>query len=803
MSLPIEAVKAQLLQSFRDNANCVLVAEPGAGKTTQVPQWLLLEKAMAGQKIILLEPRRVAARAAAEYMAKTLGEKVGDTVGLRMRADTRIGPNTRLEVVTEGVFTRMILDQPELPGIGAVLFDEFHERSLDADLGLALALDVQSALRDDLKLMVLSATIDASAVSALMGDAPVISSKGRAYPVETFYVPGKPRISIVAQTVSAVKAAMEAHSGSVLVFLPGRSEIERTRKALNDFFALNKNIVVAPLYSGLPFKTQRSALEPAPKGMRKIALSTNLAQTSMTIEGVRIVIDSGLTRQPRYIPQIGATSLETRKESQAAADQRRGRAGRVEPGVCYRLWAEPETRSMPAYDRPELLETDLLGFVLDIADWGLTDPADLNLLDQPLSGNLLAAKAELLQIGALDEGGRITELGKRLHKLPVEPHLGAMILSVGNDHKKMRSAALLAALIMDSSQNREIDLRVSFAAAAIRNPPQGFANLCRRLNIKPDGPKISHDELGALLLKAFPNWIAQNKAQGQFQLASGQRINCPDDHDFAKQKYLIVGGLFGTAANLRMTVALPLSQDEYLSHIDAYAVTSEVMDFDRSAGRVVAKRVRKLGAIVLESAAIEPKDQQAAQDLFWQSIASTKFETALFPDATKALMARLQFLHTNLGDEWPDSNPVDLLADVENWLRPYFPGVTSLKGLNQSMVIEALKARMPNIHQLEQLAPKNYILPSGRPLKIDYSGASGPVISARVHEFYGLTTHPTIARNVALVLNLLSPAQRSIQITQNLPAFWQGSWADVRADMRGRYPKHKWPEKPGDIGKAQ
>lgn len=800
MTLPIEAVKAELLDRFRNHANLVLVAEPGAGKTTQVPLWLLDEALLDGQKIILLEPRRIAARAAAQRMASLLGEALGQTIGLRMRAETKVSSQTRLEVVTEGVFSRMILDNAELPGIGAILFDEFHERSLDADLGLALALDVQAALRPDLKLMVLSATIDAEAVSALMQDAPTITSKGRSFPIDFHYLPGKPRQRIAPQVTEAIHLAIKQETGSLLVFLPGRGEIEATRRMLGDVYGTDDTILIAPLYAGLPQKAQIAALQPAPHGKRKIVLSTNLAQTSMTIEGIRIVVDGGLSRRPRFNPQTGVSRLETVSVSRAAADQRAGRAGRTQPGVCYRLWPEQWMRTLEAQDRPELLEADLSRFALDLAEWGVNAPEQLSFLDYPAKGKFTAAQNQLRSFGALDKGGHVTDIGRKLQALPLDPHLGAMALAAEVEGAEaLRTALLLATLLSDTQAQRELDLGVLYNQS--RSRPEGmirqsFERLCRHFSISAKGPTWSRDAVGRLLLTAFPQWIALNKGPGRFQLAAGQRVTCPAEHALAGEPYLVVTDMMGDAGNLRLLSAIPLTADDFQEHAERNATSEEFLEFSAAEGRVKAERIKRLGAIILERKQSAQFDHSAAEDVFWQAVADRGLDLITFSQKTDTLLDRLQFLHVSIGVPWPDMSRTALADTLESWLRPFVPGAVALKAISPNAIMDALKFRAPQIHELGRLAPERFALPNGRTMAIDYSNENGPALRARAQDFFGVNEHPMIAGNVPLIIDLLSPARRSIQITRNLPTFWTGSWRDVRADMRGRYPKHNWPENP-------
>ncbi|MEP4803354.1 MAG: ATP-dependent helicase C-terminal domain-containing protein, partial [Hyphomicrobiales bacterium] len=572
------------------------------------------------------------------------------------------------------------------------------------------------------------------------------------------------------------------------------------KRMMEDKLAGDESIVVTPLYAGLPQSAQIKALEPTPEGVRKIVLSTTLAQTSMTIEGVRVVIDAGLARRPRYNPQTGVSRLETVRVSLAAADQRRGRAGRTEPGICYRLWAEPETRALIAQDRPEILETDLSRFALDLAEWGVDGPDKLSFLDHPGEGHFAAAKQRLQSLDALEADGQITQLGKRAQNLPLDPHLAIMVLVAEKfGATDLRSAIMLAALLSEGVSHNELDLRISYTQAIAtpqRSVKQAFERLCRAFKLPTKGPFSPRDELGHILLAAFPQWLAKNQGGGRFQLVAGQRVSCPSEHLLSSEKYLIAADMMGEAANLKLLAACPLDVGAFETHAARHAKTEECFSFHSAEGRVKAEQIISLGALILERKGVSKFDLACAEDIFWQAIGRKSLKTLFTSDKIFALIARLQFLHTTLGEPWPNSDLEHLQNTLEDWLRPFLPGVTSISEISPALVLEALKGRTAQIHDLKKLAPERFQLNKDKNIAIDYSSDNGPTLHARVQDFYGINTHPMIAGSVPLILDLLSPARRSIQITRDLPAFWKGSWSDVRADMRGRYPKHNWPENP-------
>lgn len=801
-SLPIDAVLDDLTASLRTRPNVVLVAPPGAGKTTRVPLVLLDEPWANEAKIIVLEPRRLAARAAAARMAQTLGEEVGETVGLRVRLGSKISRRTRIEVVTEGVFARMILDDPTLEGVAAVLFDEFHERSLDADLGLALALDAQGGLREDLRLLVMSATLDGARVARLLSDAPVIESEGRAYPVETRYLGRDPNRRIEEQVADAVTRALRAESGSILVFLPGQGEIRRVETFLRERVA-DPAVDIAPLYGALDRGEQDLAVSPAKSGRRKVVLATSIAETSLTIEGVRVVIDSGLARVPVYEPNIGLTRLETVRVSRAAADQRRGRAGRTEPGVCYRLWEEAATGALEPFMRPEILAADLAPLLLDCAAWGVTDPTTLAFLDPPPAPALKEARALLQQLDGLDEEGRITETGRRLRDLPLPPRLARMVLVAG-ENGQARDAAEIAAVLVERGLGGDmVDLveRVerfrrdrSRRAEDMRRMAEGWAKG------QAGSLKGEPRSTGGLLMLAYPDRLAKARGKpGEYLMANGRGASLEAHERLAKEPYLAIAEISGGAASARILAAAPIAVEEIEAAFSDEIEQRDEVAFDRQARALRARGVRRLGALVLNERPLRvPADEEAARALA-RGLVSLGLDVLPWSKALAQWRERVIFLRRAEGDEWPDLSDTALVETAEEWFAPHLIRKGSLNDIGPDLLSEALRSLLPwNLQRrLDTEAPTHVEVPTGSQIPIDYGTEEGPVLSVRVQELFGLDKHPTIAAGrVPLILHLLSPAQRPIQITRDLPGFWRGSWAAVRADMRGQYPKHPWPEDP-------
>lgn len=816
-TLPIDAVLGDIRSTLASNPCAVLVAPPGAGKTTRVPLALVDEPWAVGGKILVLEPRRLAARAAARRMAQTLGEAVGGTVGFRTRLASEVSRRTRIEVVTEGIFTRMVLDDPELSGVAAVLFDEFHERSLDADLGLALALDSQRGLRDDLRLLAMSATLDGARVASLMGasaPAPVIESEGRAFPVETAYLGRDPRAPIDRQMADAVRRALDREDGSILAFLPGAAEIRRTEALLLEQVRDPKVDIVA-LFGALDAAEQDRAVLPAPEGRRKVVLATSIAETSLTIEGVRVVVDSGLARVPRFEPDVGLTRLETIRVSRAAADQRRGRAGRTEPGVCYRLWSEGETASLPAFATPEILAADLTGLVLDLARVGVRDPAALPFLDPPPAPAVTEAKALLRLLGALDAEETVTPLGHLMARLPLPPRLAHMV-AVGAARGVGRLGAEIAALLVERGLGGDsVDLLArldgfrrdrSRRAEDSRRLAARWAEMAGRESVteRSDGPLPSP---AALLALAFPDRVAKaregrpGETQIRFLMANGRGAVLEGTSPLARAPFLAVAEASGRAEGARITLAAALPAEE-MEALFADDITSGLeIAFDPAAMAVRAREVRRLRALVLAARPQPvPADGETARALA-RGIADAGIERLPFSAASRQWRERVMFLRAAEGEPWPDLSDAALAASAETWLAPFLTGRTSLADISGADVGNALHALLPYelTARLEAEAPTHFTAPTGSRLAIDYGAEGGPAVEVRVQELFGLTAHPAIAGGrVPLTLALLSPAHRPIQVTKDLPQFWRGSWRDVRSDMRGRYPKHPWPENPAE-----
>ena len=754
----------------------------------------------------MLEPRRIAARAASERMAHSLSEAVGERIGLRARMVSKSGPKTRIEVVTEGVFTRMILDDPELSGVGAVLFDEFHERSLDADLGLAFALDCQRGLRDDLRILPMSATLDGTRVAQLLGDAPVIASEGRAFPVNTRYLGRDANARIEDQMADAVMRALREESGSILAFLPGQSEIRRVEERLKERIS-DPSIVLAPLYGAMDMKAQDLALEPAPRGLRKVVLATSIAETSITIEGVRVVIDSGLARVPRFEPDVGVTRLETVRVSRAAADQRRGRAGRTEPGVCYRLWDEPQTQSLPAFAEPEIRSADLAALLLDCAEWGTADPRSLSWIDPPSTAAIDAAREELTELEALDAEGRITAIGRRLRALPLPPRLARMVISAGELGHAEEAAEIAAVIVERGLGGNDADLAYrlegfrgdrSRRASDMRKLAAGWA----RMASAGRSPQGSHEDvsIARLLALAFPERIGKARgAPGQFLLANGRGANVDATHPLARSPFLVAAELSGSASATRILLAAAANEADILAAAGKRIRERDEIEFDQGAGALRSRRVRRLDAIQLanEPRAVMPSEETAR--LLAESIAKLGLSRLPWNKAQIQLRDRVGFLRAAGGDGWPDLTDAALAKTVVEWLAPFLAGKTKLSEIGADDLGAALDALLPwNLkRRLEEEAPTHFEAPTGKRHAIDYETTGAPALHIRVQELFGLTQHPSIAHGkLPLTLHLLSPAHRPIQITRDLPGFWKGSWAAVKAEMKGHYPRHPWPDDP-------
>ena len=800
--LPVSHVLPVVAAALEKQKRAVLSAPPGAGKTTLVPLYLLGQAWRGDGKIILLEPRRLAARAAASRMASLIGEQVGETVGYRMRLDNRISAATRIEVVTEGVFARMILDDPELTGVSVVIFDEFHERSLDADFGLALALDVQSALREDLRMLVMSATLDVERVAALLDHPPVIESLGRSFPIDIRYQdrPGGERIED-----AVTRAILDAHAnetGSILAFLPGQAEITRTVERLQGRFGAET--LIAPLYGNLSQKEQDAAIRPASQGMRKIVLATSIAETSITIDGVRIVIDSGLQRLPVFEASTGITRLETVRVSRASADQRAGRAGRTEPGTAVRLWHQGQTAALPAFTPPQILSSDLSGLVLDLAHWGVQDPASLAFVDQPPETTLREARVLLGQLGALDKDGALTARGKVMRDLALPPRLAAMVVSAG-EAGQARDAAMIAVLLTEQGLGgTSVDIEERLRRFKVERGERAEASrrLAGRLASGLDrGAATAPALAGQLLLHAFPDRIAlQRGGRGRFVMANGRGAELPETERLAGSQMLVIADLTGRAAQARVLAAAEVTRGDIEAELPGEIKTGDQIFFDRQSRQIRARRATRLGAIVFEETPLPRPSGAAVTQALVEGVRELGLDQLSFSKEAVQLRERIGFLHRTIGEPWPDVSNDALLSRLGDWFAPFQTEARGLSEISAAGLSNGLMSLVPHELQrdLSRLAPTHFEAPTGQRHPIQYEGEE-PVLTIRVQELFGLKQHPAIAGGrLPLLLELTSPAHRPIQTTRDLPGFWAGSWKDVRADMRGRYPRHPWPERPED-----
>ncbi|MGQ2950881.1 MAG: ATP-dependent helicase HrpB [Agrobacterium sp.] len=801
-ALPVSDVLGDIADALAGAKRAVLSAPPGAGKTTLVPLHLLRQEWRGDGKIILLEPRRLAARAAAGRMADLLHESVGDTVGYRMRLDNRISSKTRIEVVTEGVFARMVLDDPELAGVSAVIFDEFHERSLDGDFGLALALDVQDGLRDDLRILVMSATLDVERISTLMGNAPVVQSLGRTFPIDIRYEDRWHGAPVEEKVTKAIIEAHAAETGSILAFLPGQAEITRTAARLEGRFSDDTDII--PLYGNLSQKEQDAAIKPAAAGRRKIVLATSIAETSITIDGVRVVIDSGLQRLPVFEPATGITRLETVRVSRASADQRAGRAGRTEPGVAIRLWHPGQTAALNVFTPPQILASDLSGLALDLAHWGVHDPSMLAFLDTPPEAALKESVALLKNLGALDESGALTQRGRLMRGLSLPPRLAAMVIAAASEGAGKKAAMLAVMLTEQGLGGNDLDLdeRLRRFISDRSERAQAARKLASRLfDAIGDTKTVAElpSEAGPLLLHAYPDRIAlQRGARGRYVMANGRGAELAETERLTASRMLVVADITGRAAQPRILAAAGIDRVDIEERMPHLIVQQDQLLFDKASGQARARRVTRLGAIILDETPLpRPEGEKAAQALA-NGIREFGIGILPFSKETLQLRDRIGFLNASIGDPWPDVSDAALLSRLDDWFVPFQHGARSLQDIRPGSLSEGIMSLVPHevARDLGRLAPTHFEAPTGQRHPIRYD-ASEPTLSIRVQELFGLTSHPAIAQGrLPLLLELTSPAHRPIQTTRDLPGFWAGSWKDVRADMRGRYPRHPWPEDP-------
>ena len=817
--LPIDQLLPELRQTLVQHRNAVLQAAPGAGKTTRVPLALLDAPWLENRKIIMLEPRRLAARAAARYMASLLGQRVGETVGYRVHLENKIGPATRIEVVTEGILARMLQQDPALETVGLVIFDEFHERSLVGDLGLALCLDSQSALSEELRLLVMSATLDGDAVAELMGAAPVLTSAGRSFPVTHQYRPlqahfARERRVFCQQVAHQVQTALREEDGSILVFLPGAGEI-RQLESLLQAAKLDDTVLLAPLYGQLTASAQDAAIQPAAAGRRKVVLASAIAETSLTIEGIRVVIDAGLMRQSRFDPNTGLSQLVTVPVTQASADQRCGRAGRLQAGVCYRLWAEH--LPLLAQTTAEILQADLTPLVLELAQWGVSDVTQLRWLDAPPAAHLAQARALLQQLGALDTSARITRQGRDMLQFGTHPRLSHMMLcaqALGAGALACELAALLGERDpLASVRGRETD--ITLRVELLRNigkAPVASAGLLKQIRatakqwqrqLRCGPPPADHSDLsmaGVLLAFAYPDRIAQRRAgsDNRFIMSNGRGALFKEAEPLAAEDMVVAAHLDGASREARIYLAARVQSDLLRDiHAELLAEVTQV-SWDEREQCVQARRQLRVGAVVLDDQPWQEADPQAVAQALLTGIHKQGITVLPWNAAVRELQARLCFMHHLAPESWPDVSDTALLDTLEVWLLPFLTGMSRLSHLRRLDLQAALLAPIDWSTQrlLDEQAPTHLVVPSGSRVRLDYSQTT-PVLAVRLQELFGLTDTPCVAGGrVPVLLHLLSPARRPVQITQDLAAFWQGSYHDVRKELKGRYPKHHWPDDP-------
>jgi ATP-dependent helicase HrpB len=789
--LPIHAVLPDLLAALRGGAGAVLVAPPGAGKTTGVAPALLGEPWCSGE-ILLLSPRRLAARAAAERMAALAGERVGGTIGYATRLDSKRSARTRITVLTEGIFLRRIQSDPELIGVSAVLFDEVHERSLDSDFGLALALDAQAALRPDLRLLAMSATLDGARFSDLMGGAPVIESEGRAFPIEIVHLGRAPETRIEGEMAAAIRRALAGGQGSLLAFLPGVAEIERTAERLEQ---LPADVDLHRLHGSLDPSAQRDAIAAAAPGRRKLVLATSIAETSLTLDGVRIVVDSGLARRPRYDRAAGLTRLVTERASQAAVTQRAGRAGRQGPGIVYRLWEEAATQSLPRFDPPEILEADLSALLLDCAIWGVAEPRSLRWLDPPPAAAIDEARARLLSLGALDEAGRPTAHGLAIADLPLPPRLAHMLIEA--DARGWGATAADVAVLLSErglgGPDSDLERRLSRWRGDKGRRAEAARGLARSWLRLIGAAKGGHGDVGPCVSLAFPDRIAKRRdgSGADWISVGGRGFRLDPASPLAQEAWLAVAEVGGVAAGARILSAAPISQEAIESLFADRIASGTDVAFDPGTGAVRASHGRRLGAILLSGGQDSRAEPAAIEAALLEGVRSHGVGLLPWSDAARSLRRRAAFARA-LDEAIPDLSDAALHARLDEWLPTLLTGKRRLgdvePGLEGLLGWEGRKA-------VDRLAPSHFETPAGSRHEIDYGAEAGPTVTVRVQALFGLSEHPR-AGDIPLVLALTSPAGRPIQTTRDLPGFWRGSWAGVAKEMRGRYPKHPWPDDP-------
>ncbi len=822
MTLPVEKILPDLKQALADQGAAVLIAPPGSGKTTLVPLALREEAWLDGKKILMLEPRRIAARLAADYMSSLLDEKVGQTVGYQVRFDRRVSKRTQIEVITEGILTRRLQHDPELAGVGLVIFDEFHERSLDSDLAFALCLDVLSALRDDLRLLVMSATMDGEPVSKMLDKAPVINGQGRQFPVRTEYLPPKPQFDtsrsdhLAHNTVQAIRKILPQEQGDILVFLPGVGEINRVQRQLAQW----SDCVIRPLHGSLKTAEQQKAIRPDPAGKRRVILATTIAETSVTIEGVSIIVDCGWKRVPRFDANSGLSRLDTVRVSRASADQRAGRAGRLGPGVCFRLWNRGVNAGLQQFDRPEIYQADPAPLVLELANWGVRSPEELNWLDPPPAAAYALARDLLVRLHALDRQGRITRLGKKMTSLPLHPRLARMVCMAGKENQQ--DAVDLAALLSErdilfGSDSADIEDRLyclqrfrtlgKRAVLAMGGSVGGCSQIDRvsrqltvRLNRLSDRnlPLLS---VGGLLALAYPDRLCCRRKMGRgYKLVNGRGGKLRPNDPLAGEEWLVVPSLDAAGQDGRIFLAAAIERQEIETlFLDEFKESNEVA-WDSSNQTVRSRKTIHLGELLLEEKRVGKPDPNAVMAALITGIEELGLTVLNWTDPAKSLQARVGCMRQWQPEAgWPDLSDEALLANLHQWLTPYLVGISTIRGCGKIQLTPVLLALLDyrQQQQLERDAPTHIRVPSGSRKKVLYQLGEPPILAVRLQEMFGLAQTPAICRGqVQVLLHLLSPAGRPVQITSDLSTFWNSSYFEVRKELKGRYPKHHWPENP-------
>jgi ATP-dependent helicase HrpB len=810
-AMPVERVLPEISQKLSQARCAILQAPTGSGKTTRVPLALLDTKPFADQRILMLEPRRLAATNAARYMSSLLEEPVGGVVGYSIRYESKTSKNTRLEVITEGLLTRRMQNDPELNGVGLVIFDEFHERSLQADLVLALCRDIQNGLRDDLHILIMSATLEVKPLSRLLGNCPIIVAEGRSFPVQTDYLGGRDRAKIVESTAHGIRHAIKNNSGDILAFLPGSGEIKRCCRLLND---LNTEVALRPLYGGLPFADQESAILPGED--RRVVLATNVAETSLTIEGIEVVVDSGWEKRARYDAARGMTRLELVRISQASADQRTGRAGRLGPGRCYRMWSEGEHGALLPFTPPEIRQADLVPFVFELAQWGVQEASALSLLDNPPEASLRAPADLLAKLGAIDANGILTALGREMARYPTHPRLARLLVAAVAEGCPTLGSELVALLSeRDIIKNRRgrsqskspsdllerIDVLRNenvVHAGVVRRAAQYWKKATRAGDLSPADP----DTISRLLALAYPDRIGlrRNTGDRSYLLSNGQGVSLAATSSVQDAEWLVAVELFDRGGSqTEISLASALSYEAIEDLFGAKIRWQRESGWDEKSSRIVTRHIRRLGAITLQEKSV-PTTPEDSLDALLALIRQRGLSSLSWTRECQQLQARVNFLHSHLPeDDWPDWSNSTLLENLEEWLAAYLDGINSLKGLKKVDLATALKGHLgwQKTKRLDQLAPQVIEVPSGSKIKLDYTAGETPVLAVKLQEMFGLATSPALAGGrVPIRIHLLSPAGRPLAVTSDLKSFWDSVYPEVQKEMKGRYPKHPWPDDP-------